>query len=70
MAQDEALQTAKLDYLAHADPFKSHSSQWATYVFVGNTAPLEFADNRWKWAALLGSFLIFIVWYLMPKHRS
>ncbi len=70
LAKDEALQKAKLEYLAQADPFKSHPSQWATYVFVGNTTPLEFVDNRWKWAAFSGSFLVFIVWYLVRKRRS
>jgi len=37
---DEALRTAKLTFLDHADPVKSHPYYWAGYVVVGRTEPL------------------------------
>jgi CHAT domain-containing protein len=37
---DEALQSAKLEYLADADPAKCHPYYWAGFVILGRTDPV------------------------------
>jgi len=38
----EALQRSKLDYLAKADPLKSHPYFWMGYIVVGDPSPIKY----------------------------
>jgi CHAT domain-containing protein len=49
-----ALRSAKLEYIAAADPVKSHPYFWAGYVVTGNTDPIKFSHRSpWLVALLL-----------------
>ena len=67
--KDKALQQAKISYLKQADPFQSHPSQWATFVFVGDTAAMRFKSNFWRWIALGSVFLLLLGYYLRRRKR-
>ena len=55
---EEALQSAKIKYLAEADPTKNHPFYWAGYVIVGNTEPIYLHERN---SNLLLIITIFIV---------
>ena len=44
--KDEALRSAKLDFLKKADPLKAHPYFWAGYVDIGNTSPVSKETNH------------------------
>ena len=71
MPQNEALRQAKLDYLSKADPLGAMPSNWAAFVFVGKTTPLNtgLPFTFWKWAL---AFLIAggVVFWLNRRARK
>lgn len=48
-----ALQQAKLDYLRTSDRVGSHPSNWATFVLIGNEAPVAFPGSGRIWWVVL-----------------
>ncbi len=69
LPKDKALQQAKIDYLKQADPFQSLPSQWATFVFVGDTTPMNFKSNLWSWIALGSLFIVLLVYFVRRSRR-
>jgi CHAT domain-containing protein/tetratricopeptide (TPR) repeat protein len=53
VAKDQALRTAKLDYLDGARSAQAHPYYWASFVQVGNSDPLSAAGgfSGWWWVA-------------------
>ncbi len=50
-SKDEALRTAKLDFLEHAESERRHPFFWAGQVLIGNEAPIQ-QSHIWIWALL------------------
>jgi len=49
-----ALQQAKLDFLVQANQLKSHPYFWASYVVIGDAAPISFgSDYKWEVAVIV-----------------
>jgi len=69
VSKDEALRQAKLGYLSRADPLKAHPAHWATFVVLGDPAPMKFSKGRWRWATIGGLFLLSFIWFIR-KSRS
>jgi len=44
-SKPEALQKAKLDHLANADPLKAHPYFWMGYIVVGDPTPLKYQNG-------------------------
>jgi CHAT domain-containing protein len=64
---EEALQSAKLNFLADADPVKSHPYYWTSYVIVGNVNPVKLNDWNSSRLIILVSIIlggIFFVIYM------
>lgn len=63
--KDEALQQAKLDYIASAEGRMLHPQYWAGLVLIGDTAPIELSSSHhyifWILAALTLLLVIFIL---------
>ncbi|MEM9921808.1 MAG: CHAT domain-containing protein, partial [Bacteroidota bacterium] len=47
-SKDEAIQRAKLSYLAQADKASSHPYFWSAFVQLGDTKPLEAGRTWWQ----------------------
>ncbi len=59
MGKDVALQQAKIDFLAQANQLKSHPYFWASYVVIGDAAPINLqSDYKWAKAAVILAFLL------------
>ncbi|MAU14972.1 MAG: hypothetical protein CMH46_05470 [Muricauda sp.] len=67
LAKDEALRSAKLDYLNHAEGRTLHPQYWAGLILMGDTDPIQLSptmDNYWI-IIFLGLVLVaifFIIW--------
>lgn len=76
ISKDEALQNAKLAYLAlgHDDAANYHPYYWASFIHIGNQEPLtqfQSPNDRWIWiiGGLLGfSTLIFL--FVLKRRNS
>ena len=69
-AKDEALRSAKLDYLARSsDRAKAHPYYWAGFVQTGKTTPL-FRPNRFTYAPLFVLCLLLLGWRMYRQSRS
>ncbi|MEM6804858.1 MAG: CHAT domain-containing protein, partial [Bacteroidota bacterium] len=55
-SKTEALQEAKLDYIANPIPGREHPKYWSNFVLIGNDAPL-FSKPWWK----IGGIIILIL---------
>ncbi|MFK8104254.1 MAG: CHAT domain-containing protein, partial [Saprospiraceae bacterium] len=58
-SKDEALQLAKLKYVAEAPPAYQHPKYWAYFSIIGNTDPIAFAAPDWT------NYLVMIIACLM-----
>lgn len=69
MAKNEALQQAKLEYLAQSSHQK-HPFFWAAFVNIGNPSPI--AESNYLSAILLAglSFLAILTLYLFRYHKK
>lgn len=57
-SKEKALRQAKLNYLQKADPLQAHPANWATFVLLGNTDPVQtFSTARMWWMAGLLFFV-------------
>ncbi len=63
LPKDEALQRAKLDWLAQGGAADALPSQWAGMILVGDTAPLESLSFGVYGLGLLGLALLGGVWW-------
>jgi len=59
-SKDEALRTAKLNFLDHAESERRHPFFWAGQVLIGNEEPVR-QSRVWVWV-LLGLGLLVISW--------
>ena len=71
LPKDQALRTAKLNFLQNAHPSQRHPKYWAHLIIVGDTSPMEFVSSSWRsWAlgaaALIGILLLF---YFFKKTK-
>ncbi len=48
-AKDEALRTAKLDYLKENSALRAHPLFWAAYIPLGDMAPISFQEKAGYW---------------------
>ena len=71
LPRDEALQKAKADYIAQADPASGHPAFWAALVHFGDTAPLKPAQaTSYLWGVLLLVLSIIGGYWLYKKTRQ
>ena len=66
-AKDEALQQAKLDYIAAADGRTLHPQYWAGLVLIGDTAPIELSSTPNYLFWILATLTLFGVIYILRK---
>jgi CHAT domain-containing protein len=73
MGKDVALQQAKVDFLAQANQLKSHPYFWASYVVIGDAAPINLqSDYKWIIAAVIIGLLLLIavIFKLRPINKN
>jgi CHAT domain-containing protein len=68
--KDLALQQAKLSYLDQADPLQAHPAFWATFVFMGDAAPIDFGNPLWKWLVPIVLTMALVVWFRGSKFAK
>jgi len=69
MGKDEALRNAKLSYLEDADPLKAHPANWATFVLLGDSAPISGNSTKiYIWAAV-GILFLFLLIFARAKNK-
>ncbi|MBK9146304.1 MAG: CHAT domain-containing protein [Flavobacteriales bacterium] len=65
MALDQALQSAKLDYLEQSDPQKAHPYYWSTMVLMGDERVMGLSKpwykRNWIWIVLGGILVLLLV---------
>ncbi len=72
MPKDEALREAKLSYLKDADPLQAHPANWATFVLLGNSDPVQLTSPYKKWwiAGIISFFLLTSFFYYRYKRNQ
>lgn len=70
LPKDEALQQAKIDYLADADLSGQLPNRWAGLLLVGNAEPIQKGSSVELWLAGLGGLLIGGGWWLRKRRDS
>ncbi len=68
--KDEALQKAKLDYLATAEGRTIAPQYWAGLVLIGDTTPIDLDTGISVWWWIAGIFLIIILLFYLYKARK
>ncbi|MEM7368745.1 MAG: CHAT domain-containing tetratricopeptide repeat protein [Bacteroidota bacterium] len=68
LPKDEALQQAKLDFLAHAPEYLHDPRMWANFVLIGDAEPLEEHGLWWGWWVMIVAG-IGVVLLLIGKRR-
>lgn len=71
LTKDQALQSAKVEYLQSVDKARQHPYYWAAFVQMGNFMPLDFNNSMgWPWwgGLLLGLIAVTGFWFL--RRRS
>lgn len=69
-SKDEALRSAKLEYLNNSDPTKTHPYFWAGYVNMGNTEQYETELNKKPYYAYVSVFMMIVVLLLFFYKRK
>ncbi len=72
LSKEEALRQAKVTYLKEADPLQAHPSNWATFIMIGNQAPLHVpTGSPITWIIGVAAVLIvFLLYRQMKKKKS
>ena len=73
MPKDEALQQAKLSYLAQSNGRTSAPQYWAGLVLIGDTTSIKIdkkGDWTWMWMAAGGLALILGLSYFYMRKRK
>lgn len=68
-SKDEALRTAKLDFLDHAESERRHPFFWAGQVLIGNEQPLH-RSRVWVWGLLSVGLLAGLIWFGWRRWRN
>lgn len=66
--KDEALQQAKLDYIAAANGRTLHPQYWAGLVLIGDTAPIDFSSSNHYFLWILALLLLGFIVYFLRKQ--
>jgi len=71
-SKDEALRTAKLNYLREAGEFKSAPYYWAGFVLIGNTSPVKLRTEQCHWHWIIPFIILVIIsaFFFKKKFRS
>ncbi|MBV7269875.1 CHAT domain-containing protein [Winogradskyella luteola] len=69
LPKDEALQKAKLDYIANAEGRTRSPQYWAGLVLIGDSSPIDLSPDNlwWVWATLI--LVIFLALYFFIRNR-
>ncbi len=70
LPKHEALQEAKLHFLASADPYKAHPANWATFVLLGDHQPLSRPNKPWLWIGLAALTLVLAGLYWQQRRKK
>ncbi|MDN5204528.1 CHAT domain-containing protein [Fulvivirgaceae bacterium BMA10] len=68
--KDKALQDAKLSYIGQADNLHAHPHFWASFILIGDNAPVKFEDNYDYRLWLFSGILILILGYIIFRKRG
>ncbi|MGB3780238.1 MAG: CHAT domain-containing tetratricopeptide repeat protein [Tunicatimonas sp.] len=68
-AKDQALRTAKLDYLDGARSAQAHPYYWAAFVQVGNSDPLSATGGFSEWWWVVAGALVLILGAWVVRRR-
>lgn len=69
-SKDEALQMAKLEHIADADPLKAHPHYWLGYVAVGNTVPLFVSRDVYFVLIIFVVILLFTIDQIYRRNKQ
>lgn len=67
---DRALRKAKLNFLDHADPVRTHPFYWSGYIMLGNTESLGFFRPAYGLILPAALVIMLIVLYYFKKLRT
>ena len=68
--KDQALQQAKLTYLARAEGRTAQPQYWAGLVLMGDATPIHLSSGIPLWIWILGGVLaLFLIFYIARKRR-
>ena len=67
LSKSEALQQAKLDYLAQAHEVQTHPFFWGGFVLVGDTNPISNGSTYWWWLIILP--IVGVFWQARRKRK-
>ncbi|WP_179022439.1 CHAT domain-containing protein [Winogradskyella forsetii] len=72
LPKDEALQKAKLDYIATAEGRTISPQYWAGLVLIGDAAPIDLDSTNfwWIWTLLTVTIILALVLYIRNKKAS
>lgn len=68
-SKNEALRSAKLQYLENADPLYAHPYFWSGYVNIGTNDPIVYQANIKYWIVFLIAGLIFSIALINKKRK-
>jgi CHAT domain-containing protein len=73
ITKGEALRQAKLNYLANADPSKSHPFYWAAFISMGSDEPIQVKPKTYTLKIMAGLGLVALmgigIWYWKNRRR-
>lgn len=71
LPKDEALQKAKLDYIATAEGRTVSPQYWAGLVLIGETAPIDLSNSvAWWWYVLAGIVALVLLILIIQNKRN
>jgi CHAT domain-containing protein/Tfp pilus assembly protein PilF len=71
LPKDIALQKAKTDYLDNSNRLKAHPFFWASYMVIGDVAPLKSNNKLMPSLIIISSiFLMVVILYVLWKRRK
>jgi CHAT domain-containing protein len=69
MSKPVALQQAKLTFLSKTDAFSGHPIYWASFISIGNPAPIKNGDSLWGILGIVAAS-IFVFFILIRIFRK
>lgn len=71
MSKDEALRSAKLDYLSTSEGRTAAPQYWAGLVLIGDTSPIDMSTGiTWWWYILMGFVALTLVYFIVKKNKQ
>lgn len=70
LGKDEALRKAQLDFLKNAPQETAYPGYWATFVLVGDDAPVSFSSGKWLIVLAAAGMTGLIIYFFFGKQKK